>query len=398
MSNFHAALEIGTSRTVLAAGEMRKDGTLEITCHAEIPSTGVRKSQILSIGQATQSIRSVLKEIERNQIKNGLSLTVGNAFLVVSGPQIQVDTAEPSVPIARRSVTEEDIEALARVARTIALPRERELLDIIDRSYSVDELSGIIDPKGHDGRVLKLDVFHIHTNAQLVNDARTAAGEAKLELRDPLFAATCAADAVLSEQDRRSGTLVLDLGGGSTGYAAYCDSVLAATGTIGVGGDHVTNDIATAFQTTNAMAEELKKRESSAVFTQGRGERVPFPGATPLLENRTISRRALETVVNARMREIANMIRERLEEADLLHRLHGGIVLTGGGAALDGLDTLLKREFGVPVKIGIPENVVGLPEGKAAASFAAIAGALMYAHRNYEEKTLFDSLFGGIFK
>ena len=400
MTNIYAALEIGTARTVLAVGEAETGRQLRISCHAQIPSVGVRKSQILDIAQATQSVRSVLREVEKVQLALGSSLTIGNAFLVVSGQNIKCDHFQGSVPIARRKVSDEDIEEVSRSARTMPLPRERELLDIVEQQFAVDEFSGITSPKGLAGSILKLDALHIHAEANRINDARTAAGEAHLELREPLFAATCAADAVLGDEERRDGALVIDLGAGSTGYAIYYGGVLVNAGAFGVGGDHITNDIATAFQTTQMQAETLKRNEARAVIGNCEGEfaRVSIAGASTLMERKTISRRSLDTVVNARCRELLAMIREKLDELDLMHRLHGGVILTGGGAALKGFDELVRRELGAETRIGMPRDIGGLEDEPNPEAFAAIAGALMYAHRNYEKQSFFKSLLGGFVK
>ena len=397
MNNIYAALEVGTTRTVLAVGEAETGGRLKVTCHAEIPSTGVRKSQILDINQATQSIRSVLRETEKNQMAAGSSITIGNAFLVVSGQHIKADPFQGTTQVAGAKVSGEDITDVVHASRKMTLARDRELLDIVDQSYGLDSLGGIAAPKGMSGRILKLDTLQIHADANRINDARTAAGGAHLEIREPLFAATCAAEAVLTDHERRNGALVLDIGGGSTGFAAYSDGYLVHAGVIGVGGDHVTNDIAHAFQTTQSQAEELKTLAASAsLAADGSEERVKIPGSSPLMESRTISRRALNTVVNARLRELFAIIRQKLEEVDLLHRLHAGAVITGGGAAMKGIDAVVERELGMPVRTGFPSNIDGLSDERHPEAFAAVAGALLYAHRNYEEKSLLKSIFGGL--
>ena len=395
MNNFYAAIELGTTRTVLAIGEAETGGRLRVTCHAEIPSAGIRKSQILNIPDATQSIRSVLREAERRQAELGAKIMIGNAFLVVSGQHVRADAFSPAVQVAGARVTGEDIETLLRSARSMAIGREREMLDIIDQDYVLDDRGGISTPKGMSGRVLRLNTLHIHADRNRIQDARTAADAARLELRDPLFSTTCAADAVLEDHERKNGVLLIDFGGGSTGYAVYCDGYLAATEVIGVGGDHVTNDIAHAFQTTNTQAEGLKVREASATVgvAEGDSPRVKVdPGENTLLENRTVSRQALNVVVNARLMELLTIIRERLEEQDLVHRLHAGVVMTGGGSAMRNLDALVGHTFGSSVRLGRPIHVDGFEDDPLAPSYAAIAGALLYAHRNYEEKSIFDGL------
>ncbi len=400
MNNIYAALEIGTTRTVLAIGEAETGGRLRVTCHAEIPSAGVRKSQILDIHQVTRSIRSVLREIERQQEKTGSSISIGNAFLTVSGQHVKADPYSGMTQVEGDRVSADDIAEAAGSSRQMPLPRDRELLDVVDRDYELDTLGGIAAPKGMAGRVLKLNTLHIHADHNRIEDARTAAGGAHLEIREPLFAATCAADAVLEDHERKNGALVLDIGGGSTGYAVYSDGYLATAGVIGVGGDHVTNDIAHAFQTTQSQAEDLKIHEASATLGAEDDEsaRVKIQGSSPLMESRTVSRRALDTVVNARLRELFAVIRETLEERDLLARLHSGVILTGGGAAMKNIDELVRRELGASVRIGNPIRVDGLESEAFPSSFAAIAGALLYAHQNYEEKPFLKNLFGGLFK
>ncbi|MBR1920817.1 MAG: cell division protein FtsA [Kiritimatiellae bacterium] len=399
MSSFHAALEIGTTRTVLAIGEAEVGGRFKITCHSEINSTGVRKSQILDIKQATTSIGAVLRDIEKKQAEAGNSVSLGNAFLVVSGQHVKADRFQGIVPVEGEKVGPEEIEEVFSSSRTFRLPKDREFLDIVDQDYEVDGRGGIATPRGMSGRILKLNTLQIHADRNRINDARTAADGAKLEIRDPLFAATCAAEAVLEEHERKNGVLVLDVGGGSTGYAVYSDAHLVSTGVIGVGGDHVTNDIAHAFQTTNAQAEQIKLAEASALIGSmgGASPRVKVPGSSPLIESRTISRRALDTVVNARLRELFTVMRETLEDQDLANRLHAGVVLTGGGAAMRDLDTLVSRELGMPVRIGRPIHVDGLEDEKHPESFAAISGALLYASRNYEEKSIFGGLLRKFF-
>lgn len=401
MSNFHAALEIGTTRTVLAIGEVDANGRLRIISHAEIPSTGVRKSQILDIRQATQSIRSVLQQTERRLEASGDSITLGNAFLVVSGQSIRADPFAASTQVEGAKVGSDAIDAVQRDAHAMTLPRDRELLDVVDQDYMLDRLGGIAAPRGMAGRVLSLNTLQIHADRNRIQDARTASEAAHLEIRDPLYAVTCAADAVLEDHERKNGVLVLDLGGGSTGYAVYADGYAVSTGVFGVGGDHVTSDIAQAFQTTHAQAEGLKKEEASARIgaAEGASARVRVErGENTLMDNRTISRRALDTVVNARLLELFTMVRETLEEQDLLHRLHAGVVLTGGGAQMRDVESLAEEVLGTTVRLGKPLYVDGLDDAPFPPAFAAVAGALLYAHRNYEEKSLLDGIFGRFFK
>ena len=398
MNNIYAALEVGTTRTVMAIGESENGGRLKVTCHAEIPSTRVRKSQILDINEATKSIRSVLHEIEKKQDEAGLKVTIGNAFLVVNGQHVKANPVQGMAQLNGK-VSSEDINEALRSSQAIPTPKDCELLDIFDQDYIVDDRKSTLTPKGLAGHTLKLNTLQIIADKSCIQDARTAAEAAHLEIRDPLFAVTCAADAVLEDQERRNGVLVLDIGGGSTGYAVYSDGFLVSAGALGVGGDHINNDIAHAFQTTIAQATEIKHREANALLGAdgAASARVKVPGSNPLMESRTLSRRSLNTVVNARLRELFSILREILETHDLFNRVHAGVVLTGGGARMNGIETLAEQTLGMSVRLGRPINVDGLDDVDFPPAFAAIAGALLYAHRNYKEKSIFDG-FRRLFK
>jgi cell division protein FtsA len=400
MTNIYAALEIGTTRTVLAVGEAETGGRLKVTCHAEIPSSGVRKSQIININNTTQSIRSVIHKVEEKQEKEGASLTLGNVVLAVSGQHIRADVYTGMVQVEGKSVSADDIAAVEESARQFVQSKDRDLLGVFDQDYELDGLGGIASPQGMTGRILKLNTLQVHADHNRIEDARSAANNLHLEIRDAVYAVTCAADAVLEEREKRDGVLVLDFGGGSTGYAVYLDGSLAATGVIGVGGDHISNDISFAFQTTQAQAEELKIQEASAMLSAEDevSSRVKLPGESPIMESRTISRRALNTVVNARMHELMEIIRAQLAEQGLEGCLHAGVVMTGGGAALKDLDALVQHELGASVRVGRPIHVDGFEDEAHPEAFATIAGTLLFAHQNYEEKSLLGSLFGGLFK
>lgn len=382
MNNLYAALEIGTSRTVLAIGESVNGGRLRVITHAEIPSAGVRKSYITEMNNATQSVRGVLREIE----KKDKSIDIGNALLVVSGQHVRTTPSQGVATIATGRVTADDMREADDAARQLSPGNGRDLLDIAEQDFVVDDFGGIHSPKGHAGHVLKLNTLQIHADSNRIQTARDAAEAARLEIREPVFAATCAADAVLEEDERKNGVLVLDLGAGSTGYAVYNDGYLVTTGVIGVGGDHITNDIATAFQLQQGQAEKLKLEEASALLTPETADRARVKVPASFRGAETISRRALETVVNCRLKELLAVIRDRLEEIGFTQRLHAGVVLTGGGAAMKDLDALIQREFGLQVRLGRPAHVDGLEKEAHPEAFAAIAGALLYAHRNYEEK------------
>lgn len=386
-----AALEIGTSRTVIAIAEPLGPGRISIVAHGDIPSSGVRKSQITDIDQTSVSVTSLLRHLES---ENGYS--IGRAALAVSGPHISTGQYESQWQIDK-TVTEDDITEVYNRSCDAGIGDDRTLLDTSELGYGLDGLNGITSPKGMSGKILKLRTLMVHGSKARIEDARSAASSAKLEISESYFAGRCAAEATLSPEDKAAGTLLIDLGGGSTSYAAFADGRMFNAGTVGVGGDHVTNDIRLAFNLSLAQAETLK-RSAHAVLSQERSGRIELPSSLTSAGGASVPISALDTVVNARMGELFSVLRERLDDGGALHRLTGGIVLTGGGAYLAGVTALVRNVFGGTVRIGsLAPGIEGLEKETHPAMYATIAGALLLEQRNSDEQSFFDP-FKSIFR
>lgn len=380
-----AALEIGTSRTAIAIAEPLGPGRISIVAHGDIPSSGVRKSQITDISQASVSVTSLLKQLES---ENGYS--IGRAALAVSGPHIGTGQYEARWQIDGKTVTDNDMTEVYNRSCDIGIEDGRAMLDTSELGYGLDDLDGVTSPRGMSGKLLKLRTLVIHGSKARIDDARTAAASAKLDISEAYFAGRCAAEATLTPEDKAAGTLLIDLGGGSTSYAAFADGRLIMAGTVGVGGDHVTNDIRLAFNISTSQAETLK-RSANAVLSQGRTGRIELPASLMSNGDASVSMNALDTVVNARMGELFSVLRERLSEEGALHRLTGGIVLTGGGAYLAGVTALARSIFGGAVRIGsLTSGIEGLEKERHPAMFATIAGALLLEQRNSDEQSFLD--------
>ena len=391
-----AALEIGTTRTIIAIGEPLGDGRLRVAAYDSIPSSGVRKSQIVDVSQARFSVAAVQKKLVSQ-----FDYAVAQAYLVVSGPQIRTDRFSVQVQVPRGTVGDDEIEEIGERMYDVTLPPGRQALEIARIGYGLDDIDNVTSPKGMNGHLLKLQTLCIHGSEQRVADARNAADAAKLEILDVCYAGTAAAAAVLTPQHKRDGALVIDLGGGSTNFTAWVDGRLLYADVIGVGGDHVTEDIRYAFSISLAQAERLKTESASAVIgPDDSGVRIPLPASTPGFNDASISLSALNTVVNARLGELFTIIRAKLDEANLLHRLNAGVFLTGGGAAMKNIVPLASNVFGRAVTIGkiVPE-VTGLEQERNPAALATIVGTLIQTlptetpNRSFMDA--FRSIFGG---
>ena len=203
-----AALEIGTTRTIIAISEPLGDGRLRVAAYDSIPSSGVRKSQIVDVSQARFSVAAVQKKLVSQ-----FDYAVAQAYLVVSGPQIRTDHFSVQVQVPRGTVGDDEIEEIGERMYDVTLPPGRQALEIARIGYGLDDIDNVTSPKGMNGHLLKLQTLCIHGSEQRIADARNAADAAKLEILDVCYAGTAAAAAVLTPQHKRDGALVIDLGG-----------------------------------------------------------------------------------------------------------------------------------------------------------------------------------------
>ena len=386
-----AALEIGTTNTVIAIGEPLGGGRIKVAAMDSIASTGVRKSQIVDVSQARYSVESVLK-----RLADHADYSIGQAYLAVSGPQIRTKQVVAQVPVNGGMVHDEDISEVNERSYDAGLPKDCHPIEISNICDKLDDIDSITSPKNMSGRFLSQRSLCIYGSSQRIQDAFTAARGAKLEIPDDqvAFAGSCAAAAVLTAQNKKDGALSIDLGGGSTSFTVWVNGKLVQAGVLGVGGDHVTNDIHEAFSVSRAQAEQLKMLSSAIISQDDATHRITVPDPMPGFKPATISRRALNTVVNARLQELFTIIRAKVDEENRLHLLNAGVFLTGGGSALADTVELAASVFGCGVRVGslLPE-IEGLEEHPHPAACAVVAGLLLTAQQQSEPSaSLFDSL------
>ena len=376
------ALEIGTSKVAALVAEMREDGHVMITGMGEHPATGVRKGEIIDLENAVTGVRAALGMAEESG-----KLAIRQVHLVSSGGHVQSLVNRGAIRVLSREheISHEDIEQVMEVARAVNLPADREIMHTICQHFSVDDQARVIKPEGMEGAKLALDMLVVHgVRARLHNTIRVARS-VPIGVQDVAFGGLCSALAVLTPEQKRSGALVIDLGGGTTDYLAYAGAVVASAGALGVGGDHITNDIALAFNIPTSRAERLKCESGSAVIGAPVSQRISLPAEVGF-PGRKVSLHALHTVINARADEMVGAIRERLSLDGILHHIGAGVVLTGGGAHLKGMTELAGKVFGLPCSVGIPRGVTGLATATGGPQYAACSGLALYAFKTLADQ------------
>ncbi len=374
------AVEIGTTKVVAMVGEVDEAGEFAVTGVVQNRSRGVRKSEIVDLEAASEVVAKLLEQLEQQAEMN-----VYAAHLVVSGGHIRSkgDKGVTAVMDPSGTISEEDVETVRDLARSASLPDDREILHTIFREFSIDNHYRVLQPVGMEGQSLSVDVLTVHgLQAQLHNCAH-ALEAAHVNVLGLHFGGLCSALAVLSAQQKKMGSVVIDLGGGTTDYMAYSGGVVAAAGSLGVGGDHVTNDISAAFELSRARAEQLKVIKAVARPGDAGGAVVGLPADGGLPEVR-VDMASLNNVVHARVEEIFQLVQRRLDEAGVMSSVGAGIVLTGGGALLEGVSEVARSVFHVPCRVATAEALQSCPglESHQLAGLSACYGALLLGRRS----------------
>ncbi len=376
------ALEIGTSKTVALVGEMREDGGLVITGLGECDSAGVRKGEIIDLENAVAGVRHALEEAEK-----GSRVAIGEIDLIVTGGHIRGMINRGSIPVRAPDgeISEDDVEDVMDVARAVSLPEDRQVIHTVCRDFCIDGQQRVLRPVGMVGALLEVGMLVLHGVRSRVRNTVRVAEMVPVDVADVAFGGLCSALSVLTPEQKKAGVVVIDIGGGTTDYMAYGGGVVAAGGSLGVGGDHVTNDIALAFNIPLRQAEKLKREHAAATVTAAPGEMRLKLAADVGFAGASISPCGLQTVVHARLAETLGIVRRRLEEQDVLSHVGAGIVLTGGTARMPRIDELGAQVFGMRCSIGKPLHVSGIAAVSENPAYAACAGLVLYVFKTREQ-------------
>ncbi len=378
-------LDIGTTKIVCAIGRVESDGTIRVLGFGWQKGRGVRAGGIVDIEEAERAIRAAVGEAEEQA---GIRLRAINVNLSAGQPESRLLNVQ--WPIGGRAVVEQDIRRVLAAARGRAVSEGRNIIHNLPLSFGTDDADGVIDPRGLHCETLsaRLHVIDAVTTSLRTLDACLA--RCDLDIAELVSAPMAAGMATLAAEERMLGATVLDMGGGTTGMAVFADGQLLHTGQLPIGGVHVTNDIARVLSTPVAHAERLKTL-SGSVLSSPDDERellaVPMVGEEEHHINR-VPRSMLVNIIQPRLEETFELVKERLEATGLVRAAGHRIVLTGGASQLSGVREMAHRILGGQVRAGRPVPLRGLPDTATGPAFATAVGLLGWTAG--EGRTLHD--------
>ena len=376
-------LDIGTSRVTCIIGEPGDGGRVDIVGIGEAEARGLRKGVIVKPDVAVESIKRAVEEAERMS-----GLEAEEVMINLAGSHIMGFNGQAIVAVSGRDreITADDVRRAIDSACAIQLPAGREIVDRLPQEFIVDDQDGINDPVGMLGARLAVKVHIVTSPVTARQNAINAVNRAHLYVADMVLEQLAAAEASLTEEDKEFGSALVDIGAETTGLIIYQRGAVQHTAVFALGGSHFTNDIAFGLRTPIPEAEKIKRQWgsacSSSLSESERGELVEVPsvGGRP---PRQLSRQILCDILQPRAEEVLMHVADEVRESGWERQLSSGVVLTGGGARLDGMVEIAEQVFDAPVRVGYPERdrFGGLVEDVQSPAWSAAAGLCLVGQR-----------------
>nr|PZN67268.1 MAG: cell division protein FtsA [Pseudomonadota bacterium] len=371
-------LDIGTSKVVALVGEIGADGSVEVVGLGSHPSRGLKKGVVVNIESTVQSIQRAVEEAE---LMAGCEIHA--VYAGIAGSHVRSLNSHGIVGIREREVTEVDVQNVIDAAKAVAIPADQRILHVLPQEYIIDGQEGIRDPIGMAGVRLEAKV-HIVTGADsAAQNIIKCVQRCGLTVEDVVLEQLASSHAVLTEDEKELGVCLVDIGGGTTDIAVFCDGAIQHTAVIPIAGDQVTNDIAVSMRTPTHYAEDIKVRYACALSQLANSDEsieVPSVGDRPA---RRLARQTLAEVVEPRYEELFGLVRDELCRSGFQETIAAGVVLTGGSARMEGAIDLAEEVFHMPVRLGVPQqHVKGLADVVSNPIYSTAVGLLLHAREN----------------
>jgi cell division protein FtsA len=372
-------LDIGTSKVCTVVGELVDEGGVDIVGLGVAESKGLKRGVVVNLESAVDSIK---KSIEEAELMAGVE--VGSVHLCLSGPHIKGFNSRGVVAVAgkNREVTRDDVRRAIDAARAVSLPAGREILHVLPQDFVVDEQEGIGAPVGLTGARLEVNVHIVTGSVTATQNLIACVNRAGVEVTDTVISQLSAAEAVLTPDEKELGVALLDIGGGTADLAIFERGSLWHTAVIAVGGDHFTNDIAVGLRTPIPEAEKIKRRSGCALSSMVAEDETIEVASVGGRRPRVMGRRILSDILQPRAEEIFHLVWDEISKAGYEKSLNSGLVLTGGGAVLDGMSEIAEQIFDLPIRRGWPAGIGGLADHVANPAYATAVGLVVYAERH----------------
>src|SRR5262245_6892431 len=360
---------------------------------------GLKKGAIISIEDAVMSIKRSVSEAEAMA-----GCEIETVYVGLAGQHIKSFNSRGVTSIATRTreIDGEDVRRVIETARAVALSPDREIIHIIPQEFTVDDQYGIGDPIGMVGTRLEVNVHIVTSSTTAAQNIVTAMNRSGLLAGDTVLESIAVGEAILSEDEKDLGSVLVDIGGGKTNVAIYHHGAVRHTVVVPLGGELFTNDIAVGLRTSIPEAERLKREQGCAFSTMTQSDAVFEVAGMGTRPPRTIAQSVLTDIIQPRAEEIVHLVRNEIRNAACERQTGAGVVLTGGGALLRGFIELAEDILDLPVRIGtsagFAQSLLEKMPRLMGPEFATVTGLVLYGDRKRKTHDFHENSTTGLKK
>lgn len=376
--NIVVGLDIGTTKICAIVGEITHDG-IDIIGIGTHPSRGLRKGVVVNIEATVDSIK---KAIEEAELMAGCDITA--VYAGIAGGHIKGINSHGIVAVKNKEVCQNDINRVIDAAQAVAIPMDREVIHVIPQEFIVDEQDGIREPLGMSGVRLEAKVHIISAAVTSAQNIVKCANRCGLNVNDIVLEPLASSEATLTADEKELGVVLVDIGGGTTDIVVFSGGSIVYTSVLTLGGNHMTNDIAVGLRTPASEAEKIKQKYGcalSSLVQKDESIEVPSVGGR---KPRVLSRQILAEILEPRVEEVFNLVRQEIIRSGFEEMIASGIVLTGGATILEGMPELAEQVFDFPVRRGSPRNIGGLVDVVRSPMYSTGVGLVMYGSQSIQ--------------
>lgn len=372
--NIIAGLDVGTSQVRLIVGEFDIDGTVNIIGVGTSLSLGMKKGAIVNLDQTVEAISRAVSEAERM-----IGMNITSTYVGLVGTQVNLVSNRGVVAVTAedKEIREEDVERVLQATKVLALPSDREIIDIVPKEFIVDGYDGIKDPVGMLGVRLEVDALIITGAVTSLRNLMRCVSRAGLEIEGLILNAVASAEGLLSQDEKELGVCLADIGAGTTEVSFFRYGSLQDLMVLPIGGDHITNDIAVGLRIAFDSAEKLKLEYGYALLSMTSTEKKIKVKAVGGKDLRLVSENEIAQFIEPRVQEILQMAAKEINKMSGDEPPPAGVVFTGGVSLMNGAMEMAEEIFSTSVRVGQPNYI-----GVQSPAYSTAVGLIHYIKQN----------------